>query len=247
MYGPPKVGKTSMWMFGPDTGYLSDGTESVEQLVRFGQCPKPAWDHDCKSFEEILDVLADVADHKFGIRNLVVDSATGMEQLCFKYHCREYFEDDWTAQGFYSFYKGPKNAAKKDWPRLLDALTQVKKSNIAVVLLAHSQIKNDPNPFGDEFAKFVPYLDAEVWAQTHRWAEAILFYNIFVDVEKKKGAIKAKAKVGSEERHIYTQPEGVFAAGNRWGLSPLIEAGGSPKEAYQAFVKDYLRAARQGS
>jgi hypothetical protein len=242
-YGPSGVGKTSTFAFMPDVGYLYDPREEgIIDLYKFGQCPKPKWMAQSDSFEETMTYLANVANKEYDIRNLVLDSATGFELLCFRYHCNQQFDGDWSKEGFYSFYKGPKNAAKTDWVDFLDALDNVRRAGISVVLLGHSQVKALDNPTGDNYSQYIPYLDVETWAQTHRWAKAVLFYNIYVDIDKK--GLKAKAKVGSEQRHLYTQPEAAYWAKNRWGMDALINAGGSPEEAYSAFLKEYLRAYR---
>lgn len=240
-YGPSGVGKTSIWSFLPDVGILYDPKdEGIADLVRFGQCPTPKWMHEAKDFENTLELLANVANQEYDIKHLVLDSLTGFELFCFQYHCAENFENDWSKNGFYAFMSGPKNAAKTDWPRLLDALDDVRRAGISVVAIAHSQIKPVNNPDGENYDQHMPYLDKETWQQTHRWAKAVLFYNVEVGLEKKGN--KAKAKAGSEERAIYTDLAATFIAKNRWGIEPRIDAGGSAEDAYNAFMKAYMEA-----
>lgn len=243
-YGPSGVGKTSIWAHLPKVGYIYDPKdEGVVDLVKFSQCPLPVWMEEAKDFEHVFDLLGNVADQRYDISHLIIDSLTGFEHFCFQYHCREYYDNDWSKEGFMSFNSGPKNAAKTDWPRFLDALDDVRRSGISVIAIAHSQIKTFKNPDGEDFDQHKPYLDNETWQQTHRWAKAVVFYNIEIGVEKKKGG-RAKAKIGSEERAMYTDIGPTFIAKNRWGIAPRIDCGVSAEEAYNAFMSAYMEAGK---
>lgn len=239
-YGPPGCGKTSKWAYLPDVGFLYDSQEEgIVDLVRFKQVPKPKWMYEASDWQDTENILASVANHEFGIKNLVVDSGTGFEKYCFQHHCREYFDDNWTKDGFFAFQQGPKNAAKTDWPMFLDWLDTVRKAGIGVVLILHSQVKSVNNPDGENYDQYMPYLDKETWAQTHRWAKAVIFSNI--EVTLTKIGQKTKAKAGSEERCMYFDPGATFIAKNRWGMPTRIDAGGTPEESYNAFLNAYKK------
>lgn len=240
-YGPSGVGKSSIWSFLPKVGFIHDPKdEGIVDLTKFGQTPKPTWIEEAKDFEHTLSLLAEVANQEHDIEHLILDSLTGFELFCFQYHCAENFENDWSAKGFYAYMSGPKNAAKTDWPRLLDALDDVRRAGISVVAIAHSQVKTFNNPDGENYDQHMPYLDKETWQQTHRWAKAVLFYNLEVGLEKKGQKVKAKA--GTEERAIYCDIGATFIAKNRWGIEARIDAGGSALEAYNNFMAAYMEA-----
>ena len=244
MYGPSGVGKTSIWAYLPDVGFLFDPKEEgIKDLVDFKEVPEPKHMEMAEDFEGTLSTLADIANQEWNIKNLVLDSATGFELMCFQYHCAEFFNNDWSKEGFYAFQQGPKNAAKTDWPRFLDALDDVRRSGISVFLIGHSQVKGVANPDGENYDQHIPYLDKETWQQTHRWAKAVLFYQVEIGLERKGQKVKAIA--GSEERCIYTQLGSTFNAKNRWGMEARIDAGSSPEEAYNNFIKAYLKAANK--
>jgi len=234
IYGPPGVGKTDVASRFPKVGFIIDPQEEgIRILSEYGQCPAPVFVEEASDFETLLELAEDVAAGSYDIETIVFDSLTGMEKLCFHYHCREYFEDDWTAKGFYSYQQGPKNAAKVDWPRFLDALDAIRRAGINVILLAHSTVKTYSNPEGPDYDRFIPYLDKETWQQTHRWAKAVLFYNYHVDVDKK--GPRNKAKMETEERFIYAEWSPAYDAKNQYGLPALIETGGSGQEAFENF------------
>lgn len=246
VYGPSGVGKTAFGANWPKAGFFYDPQErGILDLVEYGQCPEPALAMEINSFEKMLSVASDIADRKYDIETAVFDSATGFERLCFMYHCRENFDNDWTKKGFFSYMQGPKNAAKTDWPRFLEALDAIREAGINTILIGHSQVKSFSNPEGSDYDRYLPYLDAETWAQTHRWAQSVLFYNYHVDITKgeedKSGKKKPK---GAERRLIYTVRTAAFDAKNRYGLSPVIDAGDSGKEAYDAFISEYQKCLR---
>lgn len=235
VYGPPGVGKTSFAAEFLEPGFVIDPQEEgIRTLVEYGLCKKPKWIEEAAAFPGLLKLCERIASGKMGIRTAVFDSLTGFEKLCFQYHCKEYFDDDWSSKGFYSYYAGPKNAAKTDWPRFLDALDMIRAEGINVILIAHSVVKPFANPEGQDYDRYKPYIDNETWLNTNRWAKAVLFYTYHVETEKK--GPKAKAKTDIEERHIYTQWCPAYEAKNQYGLPPLIEGKDqSARSMYQAF------------
>jgi len=240
IYGPPGVGKTDFASQFGKTGFIIDPQEEgIRILVEYDKAPAPVFVEEAGDFETLLELAEDVAAGSYDIDTVVFDSLTGMEKLCFHYHCREYFEDDWTAKGFYSYQQGPKNAAKTDWPRFLAACDKIRRAGVNVLLIAHSTVKTYSNPEGPDYDRFIPYLDKETWQQTHRWAKAVLFYNYHVDVDKK--GPRNKAKMGTEERFIYTEWSPAFDSKNQYDLPPLLECGESGKDAFENF-RDALKA-----
>jgi hypothetical protein len=249
IFGPSGVGKTSMIAHLPDIGFICDPLEEgILDLQQYHQVPGAVGENllaTPDTFEELLEVLdgipGTVLKNGNKIKNLGLDSATGMEKLAFAYHCREYFDNDWTKEGFYSFQQGPKNAAKVDWPRLLDILEQIAKTGINVWFIGHSQIKPFNNPEGPDYDRFIPCLDKETWAATHRWANVVFFYNHNTVVKAEKGKNKAELDQ-SEGRFLMTVRTPAYDAKNRMGLHPLIEAGESGKEAARNMMKAIAKA-----
>jgi hypothetical protein len=246
MYGIPGVGKSSMWAHLPNVMYVHDPQEEgILELVKFGQVPEPVEVQVVDNWQHLRNMAADIANKKYkGIQHVVFESVTGFEKFCFQDHCAREFDNDWSKEGFYSFYKGPKQAAKTDWPAFLDDLDEIRRSGIGVVLVGHSQVKNFENPNGPDYNRYIPFLDNETWAQTHRWAQTILFYDLYTEVQKSENKIK-KGKAGNHRRIIYTTPIGPCIAKSWWGLEDVIDAGESPKEAYDNFVAAYQKAARR--
>jgi hypothetical protein len=242
LYGPSGVGKSS---FGAEfqndggVGFICDPQEKgIYDLIKFRQCPIPQIIEVPETWKGILKMTDKFAVRR-DIKTVVYDSLTGLQQLCYKSHCKEYFQDDWSKEGFYAFQQGPKNAAQRDWPELIQALEVLRESGKQVILIGHSQIKPFKNPDGEDFDKYSPFLEKEVWAATHRWATCVVFYKFQTDTKKVGGRHKGSEE--SQKRILCTVQGATYDAKNRYGLEPVIMAGDSNLEAYQAFVKAYRK------
>jgi DNA polymerase III delta prime subunit len=243
LYGPPGVGKTSFAAQFPACGFMIDSQErGIKILAKQKQVPEPVFIEICNTFSDSRDVIAGCKGQ--GIETLVVDSLTGFEKLCFLEHCEECYEGNFTETGYFAYQQGPKNAAKTVWPSWLGLFDDVVDAGINVVVIAHSTIKNRPNPEGIDWEAYTPYLDKEIWAQTHRVFPIVLFYNFAQTVQKesKNKMAKAKVDVESERRIIYTTRSPAWEAKNLYGLPDIILAGESPEESYQAFEEAFREA-----
>lgn len=241
LYGPPGVGKTSLVAHIPKVGVFTDGfDDGIHDLVEWGQVPEPEVIEEIKTFEKLVSMCERIARGRYDIEAAVFDSLTGFELTCFQGHCKKYYDDDWSSDGFYAFGSGPKNAAKKDWPRFLQATREIKQAGIDVWLIGHSEIRTFQNPNGPDYDRHTPELDKKIWGMTHKDCTTILFYNYEFDVETRKAKgtklfAKGKADPRTERRIIYTVDGGSYLAKNRFGLEPCIDAGSDGQEAYEAW------------
>lgn len=245
LYGPPGIGKTSLVAHLGKVGFIHDPHErGIINLRAFKQVPEPEWIKEATTFDRLIEWCewAGGTDVDY----VGIDSTTGVQRLCFEHHCEQYFDNDWSNKGFYSYMAGPKNAAQRDWPRFIDTLNELMLAGKNIVLLAHSQVKPFANPDGNNFDKYTPCLEKDIWAATHRWATAILFYRFEIETQKEGAKYKAR---DNHRRLIYTVESPTFDAKNIYNLDPCISVGESPSEACKAFLdayrEAYIRSRRQ--
>lgn len=228
IYGVPGIGKTSMAAYAPGAILLHDKTEDgITTLKNAGLIPKtipqlpPA-----NSWGDAIEMLDALATGEHSHRTLVVDAMGGFERLCHEEVCRRDFKGEWGERGFASYQKGPE-VALTDWRQFLGALDRLRdEKRMGIVLLAHSKVLNFKNPEGPDFDTYTPDCDKRTWAMSHKWADAVLFLNYVIAVDK-----DGKAQT-SNSRVIFTEYHPAYAAKNRHGLPPEIDMGESAQQAW---------------
>lgn len=238
VHGLPGVGKTEFGAAFPNPYFIIDPNETgINDLVNYGRVHKPLGVQEVSSFGHLLRVGEAVSTLlKLGVKTLIYDSMTGMENLCFQSHCAEHFDNDWSDRGFFAYQRGPKNAANTDWVEFIETLNTIMAEGISVILIAHTESKVYSNPTGPDHDRYVPFMDKTTWQQIHRWGSVVMFYGYHYSVLKE--GIKSKAQE-NVERQLYTEWSPAYDAKNRFGLEPVIEAGDSGKEAFANFCKSF--------
>lgn len=253
LYGPSGNGKTSFAANFSNCGFICDSQEKGIQFLRRRKLvPDPVWiDNDYPSniniekgqrvrrgkeiWPSLLDRIWEAARDD-SIDTLVIESVTGIQNICFIYNCITQFDGDISEQGFFSFQKGPNNAATFDWPDLIEAMDAVYEAGKHVIITAHSQSKEEDLPEGKRIYKHIPFAHKDCWTRLHRWASGVFFIGRKTEVRQKSGQ-KAKANPDVFDRLLYTEGTPFVDAKNWLGLSGVINLGDTPKEGYDNFCK----------
>jgi hypothetical protein len=265
----PAVKKRPTRKSGDGPHFIIDPHEDgIIDLPKFGQCPVPSSVDVCTDFNSAVNLLREFATEgcspqddtpvlsaviygpsgvgktslaaNFGPDTIVIDSLTGIENLCFHHTCSEEYNDDWSDRGFFAFQQGPSTAATRYWePEFLSALNDCVFAGFNVLLIAHSEIKRYEDPEGPAYERFVPTLNKRLWLPIHRWTKLILFYNYTVTIHKEGAISKPKPDLDTEERMMFTVHSAAYDAKNRFGLPSAIPAGMSGTEAHQALMEAY--------
>ncbi len=252
MHGTQGVGKTAFMAQFEDVGFIINRKErGIYDLTRSRQVPEPVFikemgGADLKrdpGFRTLIGELYGLCGDNEGCKTVVIDSLTPIQTMGFHEHCKENFDGDFTKEGYFAYGQGPKSFAVTMFTEFLDACESIKDAGMNIFLLAHTDIKPYKNPTGPNYDRFIPKLDVEVWSQAHAWAQLILFYNFEVQINEVRGSKgeRGKVRTNTQTRMIYTQRTEAFDAKERWGLSPVIHAGNTGKEAYDNFISDFQR------
>ncbi len=168
----------------------------------------------------LLDGLADDCPYQ----TIVLDALGGFESQCHQHICDTEYDGNWGDQGFSAYAKGFGLSAN-EWLKLLARLEKLQqRHSVAVILLAHVQIKTFSNPNGPDFDRYETDLHRKTYAPTAKWADAILFGQ-FVTLVDKVVASKTTAKgkgIGFGERVVYTEHRDAWDAKNRFGMPEQI-------------------------
>lgn len=250
LYGPPGEGKSTVSAFFPDPLFIFTSDEQgikqalaaevvppevknhlVELNPLYGSesIPKKVGHPGWKKCIETLEIF-EAGDHDR--KTAVIDTASGLQNLCFQHCASMLFEGNMVdEQGFMNYYAGYIKAAEQFWQRELMVTCQnIVAKGYNVVLLAHSTIKNEPNPSGPQYQIFTVDLDRRIWDYTKKAAQGILFLGTHRSFSVEKAT--KKTKVTARDRFIGVTNQTWYDAKNWYNLQDEIDVGSSAKETY---------------
>lgn len=252
-YGPPGVGKTSLFCQTPSPCFIIDEQEDgiytlqneglASQDIPVIPLSSEVDAEGCLGWRTLISTLenfASLTPEESTIKTLVLEAAGGLESLCFA-HCGQLkfngnmgkAKDSDGQEGFWSFYTGPKIASQEYWRKeLMVVLSECVAKGYHVVLTAHSKTKPQANPRGADFEKYYPDMDDRVWGVTARRFKGIFL--MLIDHTLRKSGQRVKA-TDSQRILIPAVADGCETK-NQYGLTEDIELGDSPEEAWTALT-----------
>ncbi len=246
IYGTTGIGKTSFAMefeaLGPVT-FLSVKESGYEDIAQYRPPIKGIEHHDIESYSEIISVATKVESG-----TLVLDSLSGLQQMLFDYVCKTIYNGKWDGvkgeKFFTNFYQGQRVDSPKVLEELLIVLDNLIRKGVHVLLLAHSDIDDEPNATGADYKKFVIHLDKGIGKVLEKWAAHIFFMNIDVNVNIAEESDGGKTTLGKavdiDKRLMYVTQSPGHQAKNRElfpATKPIIQMGDSSKTAFTNFYK----------
>jgi len=107
------------------------------------------------------------------------------------------------------------------WDKFLRGLDKVRERGMAIILIAHNEIKTFTPPDNQNYDRWQVKLHKLASARIEEWADCVLFANYKAYV-KKENAKDKKGKAVGGERVIYTSPNPAYKAKNRYNLPEEI-------------------------
>lgn len=195
LYGPGGIGKSTLASLAPDPVFL-DIEGSTNEL----DVPRP---QGIETFEDLRGCLQSNALD--GFKTIILDSATKAEELAIAYTLKTVkhergkpihnLED-------YGFGKGLSHVFDTFLLLLADLDSQVRRGR-NVILIMHECISDAPNPYGEDYIRYEPHLQApksgknSIRNRVIQWLDHLLFLSYDVVTEDGKGK-------GGGTRTIYT-------------------------------------------
>jgi hypothetical protein len=206
LYGPHGLGKTTFGAGAPKPIFIltEDGLGRLEV------------DHFplATTYQDVLDAIGSLYAEDHGFETVVIDSLDWLDTLV-----QTAVETSHDAQSL-AYGKGAVVAAGY-WRTILDGLSALRDDKgMAIVLLAHAEIKRFDSPETDPYDRYQPKLQARSSALVQEWCDAVLFANLRVVTKETDVGFKKKTRrgVATDERLIYTQERPAFLAKNRYDL-----------------------------
>lgn len=212
VHGPHGIGKTTLGAsaFRPIFLPVEDGLQGLEV---------ESFPH-LKTFEEVTEALDALAagGHSYG--TAVLDSADWLERLTQAEACRRNGWPDIESPGFGKGYLEATAVMKS----VLDRLDILRNAGVAVILLAHSEVKQFNDPNSEPYDRYQIKLQRGASALIQEWADIIGFANFETTIKKDKGPFnKERARgIGTGRRLLYLTEKPSHVAKNRYGMPDAI-------------------------
>lgn len=206
IYGPHGLGKTTFGAGAPNPIFIC--TEDGLGRLEVDHFPLAT------SFQDVLDAIGALysEDHTFG--TVVVDSLDWLDNLIWA-DINAKHDEKALAYG-----KGAVIAADY-WLQILEGLSALRdEKGMAVVLIAHSEIKRFDSPEVEPYDRYQPKLQARSSAIVQEWCDAVLFVNLRTIVKKDDVGFNKSVSRGvtTGERLLYTTEKPAYLAKNRYAL-----------------------------
>lgn len=210
LYGVDGVGKTSLAAEFPDPIYLpTDGERppSDVDMVSPGTV---------ESFDELLNVFAELLTEDHDRKTVIIDSLDGLESLVWAATCRRLGVTSIEEPGFGKGYV----EADTEWLEYLAALSALAASGMAVVQLAHPEIVRFDSPISDPYSRYGIKLHKRANAMVRERADVTAFINYRISIKEKEVGRQQKVAhaEGGRERQIFLSEQAGFVAKNRYGM-----------------------------
>lgn len=221
IYGVDGIGKSSLAAEFPDAIYLPTLGETPPSDVDLATPDDPieSWD-DLKGI--ITDLLVD--DHPF--KTVIIDALDGLEPFVHAETCARIGAasiDDNSQNSVTSYGRGYVEA-DSEWIEFMGACKALTLRGIAVVLIAHPEIKRFDSPVTDPYDRYGIKIHKRAAAIVRERSDIVAFMNYRVTMKSKEVAPKktvAHAE-GGKERQIHLTEGAGFVAKNRYNMPDSI-------------------------
>jgi hypothetical protein len=210
LYGPHGLGKTTFGAGAPDPIFIL--TEDGLGLLKVDHFPV------AQSFDDVLGAIGALYSEDHNFKTVVMDSLDWLDNLIWQdIHSKH--DEKALAYG-----KGAVIAADY-WRNILEGLSALRDDkDMAIVLIAHSEIKRFDSPEVEPFDRYRPKLQDRSSALIQEWCDAVLFTNFKTIVKKDDVGFNKTVSRGitTGERLAYTTEKPAYLAKNRFGMPESI-------------------------
>lgn len=206
IYGPHGLGKTTFGSGAPAPVFIltEDGLGKLEV------------DHFplATSYQDVIDAITALYEQNHNFSTVVIDSLDWLDNLVWqdinaKHDAKEL-----------AYGKGAVIAADY-WRNILDGLSALRDDKgMAVVLIAHTEIKRFDSPETEPYDRYRPKLQERSSALIQEWCDGVFFCNYRVVTKETDVGFNKDVRRGitTGERLMYTTEKPAYLAKNRYGL-----------------------------
>ena len=218
IYGPPKIGKTTLASEFPSPVFLQfeDGQNASTETVGWGQ-------EDLQSYEDVNDKLRALYEEPHDYKTLVIDNVSRLQWVVWAETCRrgDDKKTDLTTIEEFGYGKGYQYAIYV-WQELLDGMNTLRVDRgMHIILLGHSRVEKFDDPDSVSYDRYEIDLHKSAVKLLEREMDCLLLVKQEVSVKQEDKGFQKKRAIGEGiNRFIYTAPRPAFIAGNRLANMP---------------------------
>ena len=208
LYGGAGIGKTTFGASMPDPIFIltEDGMGTIDA---------PQFDL-CKSFNEVMGCLNDLADESHDYKTVIIDSLDWLEPLIWQQACEE---NGWRSIEQPGFGKGYVEVLRY-WRQYIEVLNKLREEkNMITLQIAHNQIKRFESPEIEGYDRHELKLHRKAADLILEHSDCCFFANYklgTVKVQGKGGNMTTKAVSGDVVAYCREKP--AYLAKNRYAL-----------------------------
>lgn len=220
LYGVDGIGKTSLAAEWPDPIYLPTAGERPPSDV---DLPTPG---EIETFGELLDIMGELITEDHDRKTVIIDSLDGLEHMVNAVTCARI-----GAASIDSNDKGSPAAfgrgiveTEVEWGEFMAGCRALTERGIAVVLIAHPEIKRFDSPVTDPYDRYQLKLNKRAAALVREQSDLVAFLNYRISIKTKEVAPKKDIShaEGGKERQIHVTEGAGFVAKNRYSMPDAI-------------------------
>ncbi|KAF1706251.1 ATP-binding protein [Pseudoxanthomonas sacheonensis] len=212
IHGAQKVGKSTFaaGSFNPIFLPLEDGLSGIET----NSFPL------LQTYAEVEAALLSLYSEAHDFGTVVVDSTDWLEPLIWKHVCDK---NQWASIETPGYGRGYVEA-NAVWRDFLDKLNTLRmEKGMAIILIAHSAVKNFKAPDTEAFDRYELKMQKGALGLIVEWADAILFAQEETAIKKEVVGQNTRARgISTGRRIMNTNAKPSFIAGNRYSLPDVL-------------------------
>ncbi|NZD50504.1 ATP-binding protein [Rhizobium leguminosarum] len=220
IYGVDGVGKSSLAAEFPDAIYISTAGERPPNDVDL------ATPGDVTTYEDLKNIVGDLLSEDHDFKTVIFDSLDGLEPIINAETCARIGADSIGSndKGSPAAFGQGDVQGDVEWGEFMDACAQLTERGIAVVLLAHPEIKRFDSPVTDPYDRYQVKLRKRAAALVRERSDIVAFLNYRVSLKSKEVGIKKEVThaEGGKERQIHLTEGAGFVAKNRYSMPDAI-------------------------
>lgn len=166
-----------------------------------------------KNIDDVWVYIAALIKEDHDYKTFVIDTIDWLEKLIWADVCASNNVKSLEQIGYGKGYQ----FAMAQWDRLFAGLDLLRKKGMAVVILAHNEVKTFSPPDGDAYDRYQIKLHKTAAAKTEEWADIVLFAGFKTIVNAESGKV-----INNAERIIHTTNRPAWKAKTRYTLPDTL-------------------------